>query len=226
MRSPCSPAATPRPPPGWWRAARARSGRSPAAGRRLPHHVRLVELVAREAASIRPDPFPPRLRPFPGRRPGCPARPSPRSTAGSTRPTRRHSSRRFPTCRWCRSPTTSGGRSRGPTGRRRFTTVCRSTCTRSAKRPGTYLAFLGRVSPEKGLERPSRSPGWPACRCASPPRSTRKNGRTTSRRSAAVSSVALGRVRRRGRRRRPRTRSSATPGACCSRSTGPSRSAW
>jgi glycosyltransferase involved in cell wall biosynthesis len=46
--------------------------------------------------------------------------------------------------------------------------------------PGSYLAFLGACPPRRGWTKPSRSPGWPACRCASPPRSTRKRGRTTS----------------------------------------------
>ena len=38
---------------------------------------------------------------------------------------------------------------------------------------GGYLAFLGRISPERGLTEPSPSPAASACRCRSPPRSTR-----------------------------------------------------
>jgi len=43
------------------------------------------------------------------------------------------------------------------------------TCGPSTER-GDYLAFLGRISPEKGPEAAIRLAGAAACRCASPPR--------------------------------------------------------
>ena len=121
---------------------------------------------------IRRDPLPPRLRPFPDRWAACPARRSPRSTGGSTRPTRGRSSRRIPRSRWSRSPTTSGGRSPAPTGRRRSTTACPATLHTFREAPGSYLASSAGSRPRRGWTRRSRSPGGPACRCGSPPRST------------------------------------------------------
>ena len=93
--------------------------------------------------------------------------------------------------------------------------------------PGDYLAFLGRISPEKGLDQAVEIARRAGMKLKSPPRSTRKSGRITSRSIEPLFRASpVGRVRRRSRRRGRRTSSWATPAPCCSRSTGRSRSAW
>ena len=73
--------------------------------------------------------------------------------AASTSPRCRPSSRSTPTSPWSRSPTTSAGPFPAPTGKGPFITACPGTCTPSATGPEGYLAFLGRISPEKRLDR-------------------------------------------------------------------------
>ena len=92
--------------------------------------------------------------------------------------------------------------------------------------PGGYLAFLGRISPEK---RPDRAIEI-AERAGMPLRIAAKVDRVDERllreKIAPLLDASAGRVRRRDRRARegrvPRQRARR----CCSRSTGPSRSAW
>ncbi len=58
------------------------------------------------------------------------------------------------TCRWSRSRTRSARRSRTRTSRRPSITACRPTCSGRPSHPrGGYLAFLGRISPEKRPDR-------------------------------------------------------------------------
>ena len=58
------------------------------------------------------------------------------------------------TRRWCPSPINSGGRCRTATGRAPCTTGCpRDVCRFEPHPRGDYLAFLGRISPEKRVDR-------------------------------------------------------------------------
>ncbi len=57
-----------------------------------------------------------------------------------------------PRCQLFRSPTPNALLCLGSTGRERFTTVCRKTVSVLYLEGREYLAFLGRVSPEKGLD--------------------------------------------------------------------------
>ena len=58
-----------------------------------------------------------------------------------------------PRCRSSPSPTTSAGRCPGPTGRPPSTMACPADLHTFREQPGDYLAFLGRISPEKRLDR-------------------------------------------------------------------------
>ena len=58
-----------------------------------------------------------------------------------------------PTRRSCRSPTISGGRFRARTGAPPSITGCRRACCRSEPRRSDYVAFVGRISPEKRVDR-------------------------------------------------------------------------
>ena len=102
---------------------------------------------------LRRHPLPHRLRPL---RAGAAARgaardhdarPHGHSRSGAAARTR------SPTCRWCRSRTRSASRCPTRTGARPCITACRPSCIRSGRGAGGYLAFLGRVSPEKRLDR-------------------------------------------------------------------------
>jgi len=86
----------------------------------------------------------------------------------------------------------------------------------------SYLAFLGRISPEKRVD---TAPSRPACRSRSPRSSTRPTARTTKRRSSRCSSCRTSSTSAKSASRR-RPNSSATRMRCCSRSTGRSPSAW
>ena len=55
------------------------------------------------------------------------------------------------------------------------------------ERPGDYLAFLGRISPEKRLDRAIEIARRAGMKLRSPPRSTRRSGLLTSRRSSRCS---------------------------------------
>jgi hypothetical protein len=57
--------------------------------------------------------------------------------------------------------------------------------------PGTYLAFLGRVCPEKRSTARSRSPGAPASRSRSQPKSILRTRTTTKRRSCRCSTTRV-----------------------------------
>ena len=57
------------------------------------------------------------------------------------------------TCRWSRSRTASASRCLRRTGRRPSITACRQTCCGRSRAQPDYLAFLGRISPEKGVDR-------------------------------------------------------------------------
>ena len=107
----------------------------------------------RRGPPVRRDPLPPRLRPFPRRRAACPARRSPPSTGGSTRPTRRALFETFPRSRSCRSPTTRARPIPGASWRATVHHGMPLDVHTFREAPGTYLAFLGRISPEKGLDK-------------------------------------------------------------------------
>ena len=129
-------------------------------------------------------------------------------------------------CRWCRSPTASGGRCPWANW---SATVHHGLPTQSASPRlhggGDYLAFLGRISPEK---RPDRAIEI-AQRVGMPlqDRGQGRRGRSEVFRTpikplldpAWSSSSARSASTR-------RATFSATPRRCCSRSTGRSRSAW
>ena len=57
------------------------------------------------------------------------------------------------TCPWCRSPTRSADRSSTQTGWRPSLTACLTRSFRIRRTDGKYLAFLGRISPEKRPDR-------------------------------------------------------------------------
>jgi glycosyltransferase involved in cell wall biosynthesis len=89
---------------------------------------------------------------------------------------------------------------------------------------GSYLAFLGRLTAEKGPRTPSGSRAPPECPCASPPR-FRAARPPTSRSNLSPTSTA-GRSSSSARwTRRRSSRSSPRPRPCCFRSTGRSLSA-
>ena len=133
------------------------------------------------------------------------ARRSPRCTAGSTCPTCSPSTAPSPTCRWSRSPTTSGCRCRRCAGSARSTTACRRDLYRFSPTPDPdrYLAFLGRISPEK---RPDRAieiatrAGMPLKIAAKVDNADRDYWQRRDR--AAGPRQPAGRVRRRDRRAR------------------------
>ena len=118
----------------------------------LAHHLRMIEQVYARADDFDLIHFHIDYIHFPtvarARRaaPDHAARPARRAGAGAALPDA------SPTCRWCRSPTRSAGRCRSPTGWGPFTTGCRATSTAS-RRAGLYLAFLGRLSREKRVDR-------------------------------------------------------------------------
>ena len=98
----------------------------------------------------------------------------------------------------------------------------------SRREPGDYLAFLGRISPEKRV-----GPRHRDRRAASGmPLQDRRQGRprrpatTSSSRSSRCSTTPLRRVHRRDRRASEKDEFLGDAARCCSRSTGPSRSAW
>ena len=114
-----------------------------------------------------------------------------------------------------------------PTGWATCITACRATCCRSARGRGGYLAFLGRISPEK---RPGpRDRDRRARRAAA---QDRRQGRQRRPRLLAGGHRAAGagpperRVRRRDRRAAEGGVPRRCASRCCSRSIGRSRSAW
>jgi glycosyltransferase involved in cell wall biosynthesis len=60
---------------------------------------------------------------------------------------------RWPSSAWSRSRTTSAAPCPSPAGRRRCITACRPTYYASRPKSDGYLAFLGRISPEKRPDR-------------------------------------------------------------------------
>ena len=80
--------------------------------------------------------------------------------------------RASPACRWFQSVTHSVDRCAAPTGRQRSTTASTWTNSPSTPAPASYLAFIGRISPDKGLDvaiRVARRAGWPLLVAARPP---------------------------------------------------------
>ena len=185
----------------------------------------MLDRVFEAAQRLRRDPLPHRLSALAAgaplrdalrdhaARPARPARPARRCTGTS------------PSIRWCRSPTASASRCRRPTGAPPSTTGCRATCTASMPEPQDYFAFVGRISPEKRVDRAIEIAH--RLRHAAAHRGQGRPGRPGLLRAddRAAARPSAGRVRRRDRRRTARTTSSATRARCCSRSTGPSRSA-
>ena len=103
---------------------------------------------------------------------------------------------------------------------------CRRICTAFIPSRGDYFAFVGRISPEKRVDRAIEiAQAARRASCASRPRSTASTRRTSSARSRRCSTIRWSSSSARSTSRR-RTSSSATHARCCFRSTGPSRSAW
>lgn len=90
---------------------------------------------------------------------------------------------------------------------------------------GDYFAFLGRISPEKGIETAIRIAAAAGANSASPPRSARKTCSPTATSSPPCSSTTAWNSWAKSTTARNPT-SSPAPAPCCSRSTGPSPSAW
>ena len=135
------------------RSAPGRSGSTARSVDPLAHHVLVLERVARRRARVRHRALPHRLRALPvepahrrDHRDDA-ARPARHSGPGAALP------RVHATCRWSRSPTPSASRCRTRIGSRRCRTACRPTCCRFRETPDDYLAFLGRISPEKRVDR-------------------------------------------------------------------------
>ena len=124
-----------------------------------------------------------------------------------------------------RSPITSARRCRSPTGWPPFRTACRTHqfAFRARPQPG-YLAFLGRISPEK---RPDVAISI-ARRAGIPLKIAAKvdDGRSRLLRDAhrTAPRPSADRLHRRDRRRSRSRNFSVTRARCCSRSTGRSRS--
>ena len=120
----------------------------------------------------------------------------------------------FRTCRWSRSPTTSAGRCRSPTGSAPSITACRATCCRSdegaAATSPSSAASRPRSAPT-GRSRSPRAPGMPLKIAAKVDAVDRAYWRAGHRAAAAGASER--RVRRRDRRaaegRVPRRRARA-----------------
>ena len=192
----------------------------------LAHHLAMLEEVFTRAAEFDVIHFHLDYLSFPR---GTPLQGSPRRH--HAQPARRSGSaaalsRRSPTSRWCRSPTRSRRRCRSRTGAGPCTTGCRSTSIRSGPNAGTYLAFLGRVSPEKGVHHAveiARRLGLPLKVAAKIDDRDRELLRTPS--EAALRSSPR-RVPGRDRRGRKGRASWATRPRCCFPSTGRSRSGW
>ena len=129
---------------------------------------------------------------------------------------------------WYRSPTSSVRRCRTPTGCRRCRTAWPpSRYPFSPRAAGGYLAFLGRISPEKGPDIAMRV----AMRAGSAAEDRRQGGRASIVPTSSASMQPLldhpliefiGEI---GDERQGGS-FSATPRRCCSRSTGRSPSAW
>ena len=129
-------------------------------------------------------------------------------------------------CRWCRSRTRSGRRSPTPTSSATvYHGLPRDLLRRRSNPRGGYLAFLGRISPEKRVDRAIADRARAsACRSRSPPRSIASTRPISAPRSSrcwpspasSTSARSTSAARRSSWARRAR---------CCSRSTGRSRSA-
>ena len=136
------------------RAAR-RCASTPTAGTRWRHHSAMLEQVFARAARVRRHPLPPRLPALPdARRCERPARDDHARPAGRRRscePLFRDLRRRR---RWCRSPTRSARRCRSPTGAATvYHGLPLGPLPLPRRRAASYLAFLGRISPEKRVDR-------------------------------------------------------------------------
>ena len=108
-------------------------------------------------------------------------------------------------------------------GRPRSITGCRLSSTRRASADDPTWRSSAASRPRNAWTGPSRSRGGPACRCGSPPRSTRSIAPTSSATSSRSSSSRAWTTSAKSARTR-RTSCSAGRPRCSSRSTGPSRS--
>ena len=192
----------------------------------LPYHVMMIEEVRRRAARVRRAALPHRLPALPARQRLC--RPHGHDPARPARPARSEAflSRVPAICRWSRSPTISDGRCRRvQLGRHRHHGLPEDLLPFTAQPKGGYLAFLGRISPEK------RPTGDRNRRARRDEAEDRRQGR--QRRSGLLErddradgrSASQCRVHRRDQRAAEGRASSAMRAPCCSRSTGRSRSA-
>ena len=113
------------------------------------------------------------------------------------------------------------------TSSRRSITACRPICTRPIYQPrGGYVAFLGRISPEKRPDRAieiARALGIPLKIAAKVDKVDEAYFREEI---EPLLDATRRRVHRRDRRAQQERSSWARRGRCCSRSTGRSRSGW
>ena len=202
--------------------------RDPDVRETLPHHVRLMELVFRDAGAFDVIHFHCDYLHFPLlRRHRCPSVTTLHGLRPPARPAGRCSTeyREVPLVSISErsAPAAPGRELAGAPS----TTACRATCT-FREAPGTYLAFLGRMSPEKRVDRAieiARRAGH----AAQDRRQDLPGGAALLRRDHRAAAS-----RRRSRWSSSSARSAAATkdeflgGAlrCCSRSTGRSRSAW
>ena len=116
----------------------------------IPHYMVMLDKVMRHAVEIRHSAFPHRPSAVSVGPRGRPASPSPRCTEGRTCPTARCSIPTFGAHRLSRYRTRSVSLSPTHISSARCITASPSTCIgRALEGEGGYLAFLGRISPEK-----------------------------------------------------------------------------
>ena len=153
-------------------------------------------------------------------------RSSPRCTGGSTFPNSRRSTKPSPMRRSSRSRTRSAGRSRASTGCAPCCTACRRNLLTPQPVSQHYAAFLGRISPEKGVDKAIRIAGAAGMRlkiAAKVDNADKEYYENEIRPLIEASPWSSSSARSTTRRSR---HSCPARMPCCSRSTGRSRSAW
>ena len=190
-------------------------------------HVMMLERVAAASARVRRHPFSYIATSLSGNASAA-ARSACDNAARAPRPgrARGRSTTSSPICRSCPSPMRSGTRCPTRAGLRRCITVCHRVCSALCPTSGTYLAFLGRISPEKRVDRAiaiATASGLPLKIAAKVDPADQDLLRTYHRPAAGQSAR---RIHRRDFRKGTRTPFSARRKPCSSPSTGPSRSGW
>ena len=221
--SPCSPAVTRRPRRSWSRALPAPCGLMTASSIRWRTRSSSWKRCG-PGPPLRRDPLPPRLPPLPAvaaaRRAPCHDAPRPARHPGP--PAGLHRVQRHAGRLDLERPAIAAAA--GQLGRDHPPRPA-AHVLEPRYEPGEYLAFLGRISPEKRWTGRSRSPAGPG----STLRDRRQGGRRRREYYEREIEPLLGAshvefIGEIGPTRRPT--SSAAPAPCSSRSTGPSRSGW